>query len=281
MTISTRDMTIAALANGASRMVVDKASLANAAAGQFFSLWQSAGVPGAGAPPGAAAIPTNATTGAVGFAQQSGNRADDGTPLTSYLGWLRAISGNANQTVEVHDRVAHMGGLSGTVASPTAQNANIDVLTLALSAERRGDANYSDITWWLEIFSPLGSTGVNATVNVTYDDASTGNLAAIALGATPRAGRLYPLVSAVPGRFIRGVNTVTLSATTGTAGNFGITATRQRTGIDIDIANKGVAYDWALLGLPEIVNGSCLFFVAPCSTTSTGTFRSQGKIIHG
>lgn len=279
MTISTRDQFIDALANNSSRVVIDKASLANAAAGQFFSLWQSAGVPGAGATPTTAAIPTNATTGAVGFTQQSGNRADDGTPLTSYLGWLRALTSNANQSIEVHDRVAHMGGLSGTVT--TAQSASIDVLTLGLSAERRGDANYSDLQWWLEVYTALGATGVNATVNVTYDDASTGNLAAIALGATPRAGRMYPLVSAVAGRFIRGVNSVTLSATTGTAGNFGITATRPRTGIDVDVANKGQAFDWAQLGLPEIVNGSCLQFICPCSTTSTGTVRGSGKIAHG
>lgn len=272
MTISTRDQLIDALANNSSRVVIDKASLANAAAGQFFSLWLATGTPGAGSAPGAAVIPTHATAGAVSFTQQT-------APVTSYLAWLRALTSNANQSIEVHDRVAHMGGLSGTVT--TAQNANIDLSTLGLVAARRGDANYSDIQWWLEVFSPLGATGVNATVNVTYDDASTGNLAAIALGATPRAGRMYPLISAVAGRFIRGVNTVTLSATTGTAGNFGITATRPRTGIDVDVANKGQAFDWAQLGLPEVPNDSCLMFLCPCSTTSTGTVRGSGKIIHG
>lgn len=272
MTISTRDALIDALANNSSRVVIDKASLANAVAGQFFSLWQATGVPGNGATPTTAAIPTYATTGAVGFAQQTG-------PATSYLAWLRALTSNANQSVEVHDRVAHQGGLSGTVT--TGQSPAIDVLTLSLAAARRGDANYSDLQWWLEIYTALGATGVNATVNVTYDDASTGNLAAIALGATPRAGRMYPLVSAVAGRFIRGVNTVTLSATTGTAGNFGVTCTRPRTGIDVDQANKGVAYDYAQLGLPEIPNDSCLMFVVPCSTTSTGTVRGSGKIAHG
>lgn len=272
MTISTHDQLVDALANNTSRLVIDKASLANAVAGQYFSLWTATGMPGAGSTPGAAAIPTKATTGAMGFTNQT-------APVTSYLAWLRAITTNANQSVEVHDRVAHMGGLSGTVT--TAQSATIDLSTLGLVADRLGDANYSDIQWWLEVYSPLGSTGVNATVNVTYDDASTGNLAAIALGATPRQGRMYPLVSAVAGRFIRGVNTVTLSATTGTAGSFGVCATRPRTGIDVDVANKGAAFDWAQLGLPEIPNDSCLFLVVPCSTTSTGTIRGQGKIAHG
>lgn len=272
MTISTRDQLIDALANNASRLVIDKASLANAAAGQFFSLWTATGTPAAGSAPGSAAIPTAATTGAFGFTNQT-------APATSYLAWLRAAVSNAVSTVEVHDRVAHMGGLSGTVT--TAQNANIDLSTLGLVAARRGDANYSDIRWWLEVYTAMGATGVNATVNVNYDDGTSGNLAAIALGATPRQGRLYPLVPAVAGRFIRGVNTVTLSATTGTAGNFGFCATRPRTGIDSAVANFATAYDWAQLGLPEIPNDSCLQLISLCSTTSTGTVRGQGKIAHG
>lgn len=39
MSITTRDELIDALANNSSRIVIDKASLANAAAGQHFSLW--------------------------------------------------------------------------------------------------------------------------------------------------------------------------------------------------------------------------------------------------
>jgi hypothetical protein len=115
---------------------------------------------------------------------------------------------------------------------------------------------------------------------VTYDDDSTGNLAAFALGATPRQGRLYPLVSAVPGRFIKAVTGVTLSATTGTAGNFGITATRPRTMVSTNVANKAESFDALALGLPEIPNDSCLMMLMCCSTTSTGTVRGQGKIAH-
>lgn len=272
MTITTRDQLIDALGNNNSRIVIDKASLANAVAGQFFSLWLATGQPGAGTTPGTAAIPTNATTGAMIFTQQT-------PPVTSYWAWLRALTGNANQSFEIHDRLAHMGGLSGTVT--TAQNATIDLSTLGIAAARRGDANYSDVQWWIEVYTALGATGVNATCAVTYDDGSTGNLAVVALGATPRAGRMYPLISAVAGRFIRGVTTVTLAASTLTAGNFGIACTRQRVAIDLDLANKGIAYDWAQLGLPEIPNASCLFGVVPCSTTTTGIIRAQGKIAHG
>ena len=71
MTINTVDGLLNALANNSSRLVCDKASLANAAAGQFFSLWTSSGVPGAGSAPGAAVVPTKATTGAFGFTNQT------------------------------------------------------------------------------------------------------------------------------------------------------------------------------------------------------------------
>lgn len=271
MTISTRDQLIDALGNNSSRLVIDKASLANAAAGQFFSLWTATGVPGAGAAPTTAAVPTNATTGAFSFTNQT-------APVTSYLAWLAVQAGNSASNLEIHDRLAHMGGLSGTVT--TAQGA-LSLVTTDPGAERRGDANYSDVQWWLEIYTALGSTGVNATVNVTYDDASTGNLAAIALGATPRQGRMYPLVSAVAGRFIRAVNSVTLSATTGTAGNFGITATRPRTSVSMPLLNKTEVFDWAQLGLPEVPNNACLMMIMLCGTTSTGVVRGQGKIAHG
>lgn len=271
MAITTRDQLIDALANNSSRLVIDKASLANTAAGQFFSLWTATGVPGAGAAPGAAAVPTKDTVGAFGFTNQA-------APAISYLGWLAAQFGNSASNLEIHDRLAAVSGLSGTVT--TAQGA-LSLVTTNPGADRIGDANYSDVQWWLEIYTALGATGVNATVAVTYNDDTTGNLAVIALGATPRQGRLYPLVSAVAGKFIKAVNSVTLSATTGTAGNFGITATRPRTSISAPLLNKTETFDWAQLGLPEVPNNACLMMLMLCGTTSTGTVRGQGKIAHG
>ena len=271
MTITTRDQLINAMANNADRQVIDKASLANAAAGQFFSLWTAAGSPSAGTAPTTAAVCTQALTGSFNLVNQT-------APATSYLGWMALQTGNSVTNLEIHDRIAHMGGLSGTVT--TAQGA-VNLVTLAPSAARLGDANYDEVMWWLEIYTALGGTGVNATVNVTYDDASTGNLAAIALGATPRAGRLYPLISASAGKSIRAVNSVTLSATTGTAGNFGITCTRQRVSVSNPLLNKTEIFDWAGLGLPEISNDSCLMMIMLCGTTSTGTVRGQSKILHG
>jgi hypothetical protein len=272
--ITTRDQLINALGNGASRIVYDKASIANAAAAQMFSLWRATGVPGQAAIPTAAAVCSHTLLGAIGFNQQT-------DPVTSYLAYMVPKMANV-QSLEWHDRLMHMGGLNGTLT--TAQTVGIDISTnLGTSnlTNRRGEANYSDLEWWIEIYSDLGATGVNATVAVTYDDASTGNLAAVALGATPRAGRMYQLLPAVAGRWIRGITSVTLSATTGTAGNFGVTVTLPRTEVDVDVGNKGKPYDWAALGFPALPNSTCLFGIVPCVTTSTGAIRAKGKIAHG
>lgn len=274
MTINTLNALVSALGNNTSRIVWDKASLANAVIGQVFSLWRATGVPGQGAIPAAAALTVNGLLGSMGFTNQVG-------PATSYYAFQTAISSLAFSTFEIHDRLAHMGGLSGTVT--TAQTVGIDLSTLGggLPAARRGDANYSDVQWWLEWYTDTGATASNATVNVTYDDASTGNLAVIAVGGTVRAGRMIPLVPAVSGRFIRGVNSVTLSVSTAAAGNFGVTATRPRTAVSTAVANKAELYDWAQLGLPEIPNDACLMLLSVCTATTTGTLRGQGKIAHG
>ena len=279
MTITTRDQLINAMCNNSSRLVIDKASLSNTVAGQFHSLWRATGQPGQAAVPAAAAVCTGALTGALQFAQQV-------DPATSYLAILEGLCSNSSSTLEIHDRLMHMGGMSGTVT--TAQTANVDVdANLATSNldRRKGDANYSDIQWWLEWYTDTGSTAVTATVNVTYNDGSSGNLTGISLAATRRASFMVPLNGSIPsadsGKYIRDVNTVTLSATTGSAGSFGVTATRYRAALYKPVANARFTADWAGLGLPEIPNSSCLMLIQIAGTTSTGTVRATGKITHG
>lgn len=279
MTISTRDQLIDALGNNSSRFIIDKASIASQAAGSYVSLWRATGQPGQGAIPAAAAVCTNATTGAMGFTQQT-------APNTSYGAYMEAATGNAAMTIEIHDRIAHMGGLSGVLTS--LQTVGIDLNSLLASnnvSARIGNSNYSDVQWWLEWYTATGATATTATVAVTYDDGTSGNLTAISLAATRPASSMVPLNALIPaassGKYIRAVNTVTLSTTTGTAGSFGVTATRPRMTLGCPIANMKFTADWAQLGLPEINNSACLFPIVLTSTTSSGTVRGGGKIAHG
>jgi hypothetical protein len=277
MAISNADQLLAALGNDSSRIIIDKASVGNLVAGQLASLWRATGQPAQAAIPTTAAIPTSATLGAMGFANQV-------SPRLSYLAWLFLQSSLNAMSPEVHDRVAHSGG--GNLTLLTAQtNIAVDVLTLGVSADRLGASNYSDLQWWLEVYADGGATASNATIGVTYDNGTTGNLTVQAVGGTLRAGRLIPLTPLIPtaqqGRFIRGITSVTLSASTGTAGNFGFTATRPRTVLPLPLASKTEVADWAMSGMPEIANDACLQLIMLTSTTSTGTLRGGGKIAHG
>ena len=273
------DNLVKALGNNSSRIILDKASIASQTANSYCSLWRATGQPGQGAIPTTVATCNNTTVGVIGFNQQT-------APITSYGAYLEIATGNAAMTMELHDRLAHMGGLNGTLA--TAQSVNLDLSTL-LSTDnidvRKGDANYSDVQWWLEWYTATGGTAVTATIAVTYNDGTTGNLSVLSLAATRPASHIIPLNSLIPaaqsGKFIRGIVSVTLSATSGTAGNFGVTATRQRMALSSPIANFKFIADWAQLGLPEIYNSSAIFPIVLTSTTSSGSIRGSGKIAHG
>lgn len=110
MAISTRDQLIDALGNNSSRFVIDKTSIANTSTGAPFSMWRATGQPGQGAIPTTAAVCGNALVGAIGFTQQT-------APATSYGAYANVSCANSANTVEIHDRLMHMGGLSGIVTA--------------------------------------------------------------------------------------------------------------------------------------------------------------------
>ena len=84
MTISTLDGMFNALANNSSRLVIDKASIANAAAAQYHSLWRATGQPGQGAIPAGVANCNHTLLGGFNYTQQT-------SPATSYIGYFEAV----------------------------------------------------------------------------------------------------------------------------------------------------------------------------------------------
>jgi hypothetical protein len=272
VTITTRDGIINGLGNGATSLVINKAAIASQLAGGFSSLWRATGTPGQGAVPGAYAVCTSALNGAFTFANPT-------APARTYLARLFMLSANSGTDIQVHDRLAHMGGLNGTLTSAQTTNVDVDVATSNMVA-RRGNSNFSDVQWWLEWYTATGATGVNATCAVTYDDGSTGNVV-VALSGSVAASRMLPILPAVAGRFIKSIQSVTLSATTGTAGSFGVTATRALGGLSLGLANAGTVGDWAYLGFPRVHDDACLFMIMVPGTTSTGALYGSGKLIQG
>jgi hypothetical protein len=264
MALDTMDKLVALLAAGQNDPIY-KASIANTVAGQFTSLWRATGMPTQGAIPGAFATCDNALAGGLALPTLGA--------FKGYVGRLGLIGATSNTWI-LFDRLAHMGGLSGTVT--TAQTANVDLVTA--SGNGRCSPVGADVDWFIEIYTDLGATAVNATV--AYNDQADGaqTAAAIALGATPRASRLCQIIP-VAGTSIKKVNTVTLSASTLTAGSFGVTAYSRQCGIGQPIANVAPPGDFAAIGAPEFKQTSCLQLVAICTTTSTGILF--GEILLG
>ncbi len=276
MTITTRDQLINAIANNSSRVVLDKASLASQTVGRMCSLWRATGQPAQGGIPTTAALCDSNTVGRIGFTQQT-------APATSYLAQMALNASNSAMSWEIHDRLCHRGGLVLNVT--TSQAVDLDLDLIGVSADRIGDPNYGDVQTWLEVYTDGGATASNATINVTFDDNTDDNLSVQAVGSTIRVGHCFSVdalrTTGQQGKNIKRINTVQLSASTGTAGNFGFTFTRPRAYIPTQLLNLTQTYDWSMLGLPEIVNGSCLQFMVIPSTTTTGTLRGGGKIAHG
>lgn len=279
MAITTRDQLINALGNNMSDYIVDKGNIGSHVAGNFISMWRATGRPGQPAIPTSTVVTDTTFVGAIPFTQQT-------SPATSYLAYMESYCSNATCNVEIHDRLIHMAGLSGTVATSqtVALNVHANLAVNNLDA-RKGAADYSQVEWWMEWYTATGSTVVNATINVTLSDANNYNLNVISLAATRPAGLMIPLNKEIPaaqaGLYIRNINNVTLSTSTGTAGNFGFTATRKLSNQYCAVANVAAISDWAQLGLPQVHNNACLQTIVRNATTSSGTVRSFLKIAHG
>lgn len=233
-----------------------------------YSGWMMAGAPAAGVAPTTWAHPTQATTGAW-----CPKLVNGGTQTNRVL-LIESTMANAGQNLRLVDRVGHMGGLSGT--SVAAQTVGATLTTPA--ADGRCAADGSDVEWYLEWYSATGSTGINVTLAVTYDDDSTGNVV-VAIPANVPAYRLYPIRPAVAGRTIKAISTATNSATTGTAGNYGVTAVKELCSSSVPMANYTNKQDYAYLGMPKVGTNACVMGIFWAVTTSLGV--CQGTIVIG
>lgn len=238
---------------------INKGNLASQLTGGATSLWRATGYPAQGAIPTTAAICDSTTVGAMPLPGRAGD--EDRVILGADL-----VSSLASNCYMFEDRLAHMGGLSGILT--TAQAVGVDITgTGSNLVERRGSSDYGDVRWWLEWYVATGSTAVNAVVGVTYDDGSTGTIT-VAVTASTGASRRIEIVP-VNGRWVRSVETVTLSATTGTAGNFGVTATRTLGRVTPQIANRNESADWVNLRARRVADQACLTMgVATANATS-------------
>ena len=282
MSIDTHSLLINSLRNSSyQQLIIDKASLTNQLVGFWGSFWTSTGFPGVGATPALTAVCNNSLAGCLPTVNPIGTDK-------MYIGSIEASMINGLQSVEIHDRLVHMGGLSGTVT--TAQNVLIDLANTTLSSAsnlqgRKGANNYSEVYWWLESYADAGATAVTLTANAIFNDGTSGNLTGLSLPRF-RQGQAYSLNNLIPaaqaGKYIRGINTIALSATTTGAGNFGVTATCYKASVFLPIPNMPEKRYWRCISMPEILASSCLSLIAPASIAGTpGGFRAVVRTCNG
>jgi hypothetical protein len=205
-------------------------------------------MPAGGAVPTVGAIPDRTTTGALPFLVATGGRD------THLIG--ASITPVTAGVFLLYDRLFHIGGRSGT--STAAQSVQGSPASPALTRNTGGAGNMA----WYEIYTIVGTTAAVMTMNYTNQDGTSGRTSTINIGTTGfrEVTRAQRIQLAAGDTGIRAINTVTLSTTTGTAGNFGITIAQPLAWIPVGAAGTAGWRDYTtgLPGIPVIDPDACL-----------------------
>lgn len=269
MAITGIDGIVNGLATG-QNLRIDKVAIANTVAGQFFSHWKTASMPLVGATPTTAELLSSSSTGSMVWANPTGGQK-------TYIGRVSTFPSLGGNQLFLVDRLGHMGGLNGT--SVTEQTVDLNLTTGGTNrAARIGATDYSDLTWYLEWYADTGATVRNATVKYTNGAGTPDLTIVVPLTATVRASRMIPIQAADN---ISIVQSVTLDGSTGTAGNFGVTATRLITDINAGPPASFTIMDWQQLGLPTVEDSACLTTIALAGATTTAAINSYIRLMQG
>jgi len=239
------------------------AAAAATIAGRSNSMWEYDGSYGPGAAPTVAEIPTRSTAGAIPFVAPGGSRTK----------WMIQFGASSlvSSTILLYDRLFHIGGLSGTsTASQTVQG------TTPTPALTRNTGGVGNMVFY-EIYTAIGNTSTTLTMTYTDDAGNTGQTTTVNIGGTGfnTAERIQRIPLASGDKGVRAVASVQLTASTGTAGNFGITIAKPIAWLST--AAPGVLayrdYTTGLPGIPDIDTNACLALMyTPVSTTASEIF---------
>lgn len=234
-------------------------------AGRMTSLWQYEGSPAHGAAPGAVAIPVASTNGGLKQTNPGGGRQL----------WLGGVSmcPNTVGTIILYDRLLHISGFSGTTTS--AQNVGS-----ALTRYTNGIGNQI----WIEIYTQIGASSTTITANYTNDAGTASRTTqAIAFGNTGfrEANRLLPMNLQSGDIGVQAVASVTVLATTGTAGDFGVNIVHPLAYIPCPLGGTGVLIDFisGLPGLVEVLTDACLSLAWVANSTAAPTILGNISLI--
>jgi hypothetical protein len=174
---------------------------------------------------------------------------------------------NASMVI-LADRLSHQGGLSGTVT--TEQTTNLATAALTRYTDGVG------VMAAIEIYTQIGTTGTTVTASYTNTTPTAGRTSvATVIGGTGfrEASRMIILPLQQGDVGVRSVESVTVLATTGTAGAFGITLFKPLVCFPLAVQGQQWLFDPLLnLGgnMPEIDGDACLQWIYVSSSSSTG-----------
>lgn len=241
-------------------------NLAQIAAGanqapRLFDCWNASLIPGLA--PTLPVVPTRTTTGA--FGQQDGG--------TGQLGIIGAEIAGHPGLITIADRLSHQAGLSGIVTTPQTTN----LPTAALTRYTSGVGVFIALT----IYTVVGTTATTVSVSYTNSAGVSGRTTPPMLfgGSLFREARRFlwlPLQSGDIG--VRSVQNVTVLASTGTAGNFGVTLFKPLwVGmIEHNQATMNIVNGYHAGLIPEVVNGACLFQII---SSTFNTAQNSGYVL--
>ena len=259
MTITTQ-IDLFSNTSGGNTFTVNKvASAVAASGGKWFRYFH------AGHYPLAATTPATGT-GATRQYDSRGAFPINPTIAQNYLVGAEIAVTNAPTQILLCDLLWHNSGLSGTVT--TAQTVN----SLALSRTPSGP-----VFAFMEVFTQLGTT--STTMSVAYtDNGSVSRTGTIRYSGNPRMQVRQVDFMEIPqgaGDQVASIQSVTLAATTGTAGNFGLGIATPLAMVHIPSANVLHQFDWSQLWA-RIPNNACVCMFAtsapsPTSITAAST----------
>jgi hypothetical protein len=238
-------------------------------AGRSASMWTYDGMPAGGAVPTSGEIPDRTTTGAIPFTAPGGSRDKHliGASVAPIVAGIYML----------YDRLFHIGGLSGT--STADQTIQGSPASPALTRNTGGAGNIA----FYEIYSILGSTSTTLTMTYTNQAGTGSRTSTIFIGGTAarEVTRMQRIPLAAGDSGIQAIEKVKLTATTGGAGNFGITIAQPLAWIPVGAAGTMGWRDYTtgLPGIPVINPDACLSLMfIPASATAPELYGSLSTI---
>ena len=235
-------------------------------AGRHYSLWLA--TPDGGTAPTLPVTCSNNTSGAMGQRDSS---------YTQYLAQIPVSIATSGYMI-IADRLSHQAGLSGVISQSV--TTNLPTAPLPRYTDGKGVFISADI------YSAVGATGVLISASYTNQNGVAGrltqptNFGATGFNAASRM-ILLPLQDGDLG--VRSVESVSLSGTTATAGNYGITLFKPLIVLPInDLGGATYLFDSILSmcgNFAKIENRAHLYYQIIAQTTSTGVVLINNRFI--